>query len=74
MIMSDLQKAFAKSHLAKLPPEPLLIFDEEDEDIGELSLGSPTDSPSSASSTGTIVPSPRKKLFEIPKQFVDLQS
>jgi protein phosphatase methylesterase 1 len=65
--MSDLQRSFAKAHLAKLPPKPP-IFDERDEEEDEVSnlpLASPvSDSSSSASSTGTIVPSPGKNLFE----------
>jgi protein phosphatase methylesterase 1 len=67
--MSDLQRAFAKTHLAKLPPDPLPIFDElyEEDGISSIPLGSPNDSSSSASSTGTIVPSPSKNLFERPK-------
>lgn len=68
--MSDLQRSFAKAHLAKLPPEPPPIFDERDEDdeVAKLPLESPvSDSSSSASSTGTIVPSPGKSLFERPK-------
>lgn len=68
--MSDLQRSFAKAHLAKLPPEPPHVFDETEEDEDEVSrlpLESPlSNSSSSAVSTGTIVPLPRKNLFEKP--------
>lgn len=66
--MSDLQKSFAKSHLSRLPPEPPPIYDERDEeDDIPVSNESLDDSSSSASSTGTIVPSPGKKLFGMSK-------
>ncbi|KAK5209276.1 Protein phosphatase methylesterase 1 [Exophiala xenobiotica] len=76
--MSDLQRAFARAHLSRLPPEPPPpppppILDERDEDQDEVSAippESPNDSSSSASSTsstGTIVPSPSRKLFERPR-------
>jgi protein phosphatase methylesterase 1 len=66
--MSDLQKSFAKSHLSRLPPEPPPIYDERDgEDDLALSNESLDDASSSASSTGTIVPSPGKKLFGVSK-------
>jgi protein phosphatase methylesterase 1 len=68
--MSELQRSFAKAQLAKLPPEAPLIFDEreeeEEERAEESHVGSASDS--SASSTGTIVPSPTKHLFERPKR------
>jgi len=69
--MSDLQKAFAKAHLSRLPPEAPLIFDERDEEeddsVPEVPPpASPNDSSSSTSSTGTVVPSPSKHLFERP--------
>ncbi len=67
--MSELQRSFAKAQLAKLPPEAPLIFDERDEDEGcaeEMHARSASDS--SASSTGTVVPSPTKHLFERPKR------
>ncbi|KAL4884356.1 Alpha/Beta hydrolase protein [Aspergillus karnatakaensis] len=54
--MSDLQKLFAKSKLAKLPPEPPPIPDtlqEENED-------------DSGSSTETVTPSPTRQLFARP--------
>ncbi|KAL4749074.1 protein phosphatase methylesterase 1 [Aspergillus terricola var. indicus] len=53
--MSDLQKSFAKSKLAKLPPEPPPIPEcvaDEDGDSG--------------SSTETVTPSPVKQLFARP--------
>ena len=72
--MSDLQRSFAKAHLAKLPPEPPPAFDEREEEAGvvpELPIESPvSDSSSSASSTGTVVPSPGRNLFERPKGYV----
>jgi protein phosphatase methylesterase 1 len=76
--MSDLHKSFAKPHLARLSPQRPPIFDERDEgeagETGEetssLHMESPNDSSSSASSTGTIMPSPRKKLFERPRESV----
>merc|ERR1711939_296693 len=51
-IMSDLQRAFARAHLSRLPPE---------------APNDSSSSASSASSTGTIVPSPSRNLFERPK-------
>jgi protein phosphatase methylesterase 1 len=71
--MSDLQRSFAKTHIAKLPAEPPPSFDEQEEDdeISNLPLESPvSDSSSSASSTGTIVPSPGRNLFERAKGYV----
>ena len=67
--MSELQRSFAKVQLAKLPPELPPIFDEREE--GEESsdeMHARSLSDSSASSTGTIVPSPTKHLFERPKR------
>jgi hypothetical protein len=73
--MSDFQKAFAKSRLARLAadPPPMLEEDDGEETIeGEESPSKTTtvlhhdddsSSASSASSTGTIIPSPRKNLF-----------
>jgi protein phosphatase methylesterase 1 len=53
--MSELQKSFAKAKLAKLPVEPPMsamdALEEED---------------SSGSSTGTVTPSPSKRLFARP--------
>lgn len=71
--MSDLQRSFAKTQLANIPAVPTLSFDEQEEDdeISKLPLESPvSDSSSSASSTGTIVPSPGRNLFERPKGYV----
>ncbi len=70
--MSELQRSFAKAQLAKLPPEAPLIFDEreekEEEDEYADYMHNRSASDSSASSTGTIVPSPTKHLFERPKR------
>lgn len=75
--MSDLQKAFVKAKLAKYPPE-IPIFDENDEDAASTGTrGSGTieeeggedfdsSSTSSASSAGTVVPSPSRNLFAKP--------
>lgn len=73
--MSDLQKSFVKSRLAKLPMEPPPYFDEDDEDRVSADghrEGQEDDSSSasSASSTGTIKPSQTKKLFARGKGFV----
>ncbi|KAK2737042.1 Protein phosphatase methylesterase 1 [Myotisia sp. PD_48] len=57
--MSDLQKSFAKSRLANLPPE-VPFFDEHESHDDDSS------SASSTSSTGTVVPSPTQHLFERP--------
>ena len=68
-MMSELPRSFAKSSLARLPPEPPPIFDEQDEEDEKPtrpSLEYPSDSSSSASSTGTIVPSPSRNLFQRP--------
>lgn len=72
-MMSELQRSFAKAQLAKLPPEAPLIFDEREEDEEEAEeyakeVHARSSSDSSASSTGTIVPSPTKHLFERPKR------
>ncbi|KAL5052081.1 protein phosphatase methylesterase 1 [Aspergillus fruticulosus] len=53
--MSDLQKSFAKSKLAKLPPEPPPIPEPATDEDGD-----------SASSTETVTPSPVKQLFARP--------
>lgn len=73
--MSDLQKSFVKSKLAKLPMEPPLFIDENDEDRANIDgqrQGHDDDSSSasSASSTGTIKPSQSKNLFARGKGFV----
>src|SRR2546421_11109448 len=66
--MSDLQKSFAKSHLSRLPPELPPIDDERDEEDDIPVSNEPLDDcSSSASSTGTIVPSPGRKLFGMSK-------
>ena len=66
--MSDLQKNWAKSILGRLPPEAPLIEDEADETedyVQDLpnNARSPEDDSSSASSTGTIKPSPAQIHF-----------
>lgn len=70
--MSDLQKSFAKSKLAKLPPEPPPILDETAEENEHESTPASTEthehdddssSASSVSSTGTVVPSASQQLF-----------
>ncbi|KAI1916869.1 Protein phosphatase methylesterase 1 [Ophidiomyces ophidiicola] len=67
--MSELQKSFAKSKLARLPPD-ISMFDElpehEPANAGHGEWGKFDDdssSASSASSTGTVMPSPSQKLF-----------
>ncbi|PGG98257.1 protein phosphatase methylesterase 1 [Blastomyces parvus] len=71
--MSDLQKNFAKSRLARLPPE-VPLFDglsedrENDHDGSIASLhherqDDDSSSASSASSTGTVIPSASQNLF-----------
>lgn len=77
--MSDLQKSFAKAKLAKLPPEAPPILDHQ----AGAGAGAPSSSPmysleeepshegddsSSASSTGTAVPSPTRQLFARPNR------
>lgn len=57
-LMSELHKTFAKSKLAKLPPDVPMYDETLDETRDEE--GS---SASSASSTGTLVPSPTHHLF-----------
>jgi len=57
--MSELQKSFAKAQLAKLPPD-ISMFDTIDETGSREDESS---SASSASSTGTLVPSPTRHLF-----------
>ncbi|KAE8412001.1 protein phosphatase methylesterase 1 [Aspergillus pseudocaelatus] len=61
--MSELQKSFAKAKLAKLPPEapPFSMHPLRDEDDSE-----------SASSTGTVVPSPSRQLFARSRGFFPL--
>ncbi|KAL4740995.1 protein phosphatase methylesterase 1 [Aspergillus similis] len=55
--MSDLQKSFAKSKLAKLPPEPPPIPECTADEDGD-----------SESSTETVTPSPVKQLFARPER------
>ncbi|KLJ08940.1 protein phosphatase methylesterase 1 [Blastomyces silverae] len=71
--MSDLQKNFAKSRLARLPPEVPLFdgLDEDRENDHDGSIASihherqddDSSSASSASSTGTVIPSASQNLF-----------
>lgn len=75
VVMSDLQRSFAKASLSRLPPEPPPDIpgehEEEQDDLANLRPGSPNDSSSSASSadsTGTIVPSLSRNLFEKPRR------
>ncbi|KAJ5156945.1 Protein phosphatase methylesterase 1 [Penicillium canariense] len=58
--MSELQKSFAKSKLAKLPSEAP-IYDSMD--IPEGYRDEESSSASSVSSTGTLMPSPTRNLF-----------
>ncbi|KAK5088947.1 Protein phosphatase methylesterase 1 [Lithohypha guttulata] len=64
--MSALQKQWAKSHLRDLPSS----FDENEEDEAPEDTRQPNqlrnDSSSSASSTGTVVPTAEQNLFERP--------
>ncbi|KAJ5579564.1 uncharacterized protein N7459_005549, partial [Penicillium hispanicum] len=57
--MSELQRSFAKSKLAKLPPEAPIL----DMNIPEDTHDEDGSSTSSLSSTGTLVPSPTRHLF-----------
>ncbi|RHZ66334.1 putative ribosomal protein/carboxylic ester hydrolase (Ppe1) [Aspergillus thermomutatus] len=59
--MSDLHKAFAKSKLAKLPPEAPPIF--ESSSMNPHDESSHDEDSSSVSSAGTVVPSPSRQLF-----------
>ncbi|KAH6660175.1 Alpha/Beta hydrolase protein [Truncatella angustata] len=69
--MSDLQRAWAKSRLsAGVSPD---AFDEREEqdsyigDLPEIPIEDDSSSASSASSTGTIIPSPSRNLFARPE-------
>ncbi|ETS87378.1 Protein phosphatase methylesterase 1 [Pestalotiopsis fici W106-1] len=69
--MSDLQKALGKSRLsAGVSPD---AFDEREEqdsyigDLPEMPIEDDSSSASSASSTGTIIPSPSRNLFARPE-------
>jgi protein phosphatase methylesterase 1 len=72
--MSDLQKSFVKSRLAKLPPDIPLFEDEEEQSNHESltdgkkisSIAEEDGDSSSGSSTGTVVPSPSQRLFARP--------
>ncbi|GAQ11484.1 protein phosphatase methylesterase 1 [Aspergillus lentulus] len=59
--MSDLHKAFAKSKLAKLPPEAPLLS--ESSSMNHLAESSHDEDSSSVSSAGTVIPSPSRQLF-----------
>ncbi|OXV10539.1 hypothetical protein Egran_01702 [Elaphomyces granulatus] len=65
--MSDFQKAFVRSQLARLPSEAPLILDEAEEETSNSFAAAHRDddssSASSASSVGTIIPSPGRNLF-----------
>lgn len=58
--MSELQRSFAKSKLAKLPPEAPIFDSMNSLDESRDEDGSSASSPSS---TGTLVPSPTRHLF-----------
>lgn len=74
--MSDLQKAWAKKKMALGNAEVFNELDEEEEElngtISELPEGLDDDSSSasSASSTGTVVPTPSRNLFARPLGYV----
>ena len=79
LVMSDLQKAFAKSKLGGYPVNPPVPFNEVEEEeeeieaLGDLPVdddSSSASSASSASSTGTIIPSSNQNLFARPQGFV----
>lgn len=55
--MSDLSRAFAKTKLAALPPEPPLFEESATPRISEDDIDGDSSSASSMSSTGTVVPS-----------------
>ncbi|KAF2146873.1 uncharacterized protein K452DRAFT_218834 [Aplosporella prunicola CBS 121167] len=59
--MSDLQKTFAKSKLASLPPEPPLREEEQEPDLEQQQTEDDSSSASSMSSTGTVVPTATQK-------------
>jgi protein phosphatase methylesterase 1 len=71
--MSELQKAWAKSRLSAVTPD---AFDERDEDdsyiadLPEVPIEDDSSSASSASSTGTIIPSPSRNLFARPDGYL----
>ncbi|KAF7169999.1 hypothetical protein CNMCM5623_002515 [Aspergillus felis] len=59
--MSDLHKTFAKSKLAKLPPEAPLLSDSPS--MNHPAESSHDEDSSSVSSAGTVIPSPSRQLF-----------
>ena len=61
--MSDLHKAFAKSKLAKLPPEAPPLSDSESSSMNPPAENSHDEDSSSVSSAGTVIPSPSRQLF-----------
>jgi len=71
--MSDLQKAWAKNRLSAIPVE---TFDElQEEETGTVPelpehFDDDSSSASSASSTGTIIPSPSQNLFARPQGYL----
>ena len=74
--MSDFQKAFVRSRLARLPPEAPLILDEVEEETSNSSFAAAhrdddSSSASSASSAGTIIPSLSRNLFAKPRGCVN---
>lgn len=72
--MSELQRAFAKAKLAEFPAIAP-VYDENDETeyadatSADLTLDDDSSSASSASSTGTIIPSTSQNLFARPQGF-----
>ena len=66
--MSDLQKAWAKAKLSSL--EPFEEAEEEGEEEMPAQFDDDSGSASSASSTGTVVPSFGQGLFARPKAWV----
>ncbi|EAW08425.1 carboxylesterase-mitochondrial 37S ribosomal protein YmS2 [Aspergillus clavatus NRRL 1] len=64
--MSDLHKSFAKSKLAKLPPEAPATFDSSS--MNPHDETSHDDDSSSVSSAGTVIPSPSRQLFARTRQ------
>ena len=75
--MSDLQRSFVKPKLPKFaPPEFNEAYEEGGEGIDvpselpDLPIDDDSSSASSASSTGTIIPSSNQNLFARPQGFV----
>lgn len=75
--MSELQKNWAKSRLsANVTPDAFDEREEEDSyiaDLPEVPIEDDSSSASSASSTGTIIPSPSRNLFARPEGLVLLE-